>query len=50
MVEDPVAKVQFPKYAAGATLERDGKTYYFLNESTCREFQEQRVSDSQEET
>ena len=51
MVEDPVAKVQFPKYAAGATLERDGKTYYFLNESTCREFQEQqRASDVQEKT
>ncbi len=34
MVEDPIAKVQFPKYAAGATLELDGKTLYFIDEST----------------
>ncbi len=50
MVEDPVAKVLLPKYAAGATLERDGKTYYFLNETTCREFQQQQASDVQEKT
>ena len=43
MVEDPIAKVRFPKYAAGATLEQGGKTYYFLNESTCREFQQQQA-------
>lgn len=40
LVEDPIAKVRFPKYAAGATCEQGGKTHYFLNESTCREFQE----------
>ena len=36
MVEDPVAKIQFPKYAAGATLERDGKTLYFIDETDPR--------------
>lgn len=39
MVEDPVAGVRFPKFAAGATLERDGKTYYFIGEQTRREFE-----------
>jgi YHS domain-containing protein len=37
-VEDPVAKVKFPKFAAGATLEKNGQTYYFIDESTKREF------------
>ena len=41
MVQDPVAKVKFPKYAAGATLEAGGKTHYFIDESTRREFQQQ---------
>jgi YHS domain-containing protein len=44
MVEDPIAKVRFPKYAAGATLELDRKTYYFIDESTRNEFQEQRAT------
>ena len=44
MVEDPVAKVKFPKFAAPATLEHDGKTLYFIDQSTLREFQ-QRTSD-----
>jgi hypothetical protein len=26
-VEDPVAKIQFPKYLATSSLERDGRTY-----------------------
>jgi YHS domain-containing protein len=39
MVEDPIAKVQFPKYAAGATLQHGGKTLYFINESTLRDFE-----------
>lgn len=39
MVEDPVAHVRFPTYAAGATLERGGKTYYFIGEETRREFE-----------
>jgi len=38
MVEDPVAKIQFPKFAAGATLERGGKTHYFIDEKTRDEF------------
>jgi len=39
MVEDPVAGVRFPKFAAGASLERNGKTYYFIGEETQREFE-----------
>jgi YHS domain-containing protein len=41
LVEDPIAKVRFPKYAAGATLERNGKTIYFLGEETRRQFEQQ---------
>ena len=44
MVEDPIAKVQFPKYAAGATLEVGGKTHYFIDESTLREFQQKQAA------
>lgn len=44
MVEDPIAKVQFPKYAAGATLEVDGETVYFIDEITLREFRQQQAS------
>ena len=39
MVQDPIAKVQFPKFAAAAKLEQNGKTIYFIDESTLREFQ-----------
>jgi YHS domain-containing protein len=38
MVEDPVAKVKFPKFAAGATLEKGGQTYYFIDETTKAAF------------
>ena len=38
-VEDPVAKVRFPRYLATSTLERDGRTYYFVDEETRREFE-----------
>lgn len=41
MVEDPVARIQFPKYLASSTLERDGQTYYFVDEETRREFENQ---------
>jgi YHS domain-containing protein len=41
MVEDPVVHVRFPKYAAGATLEQHGKTFYFVGEETRREFEKQ---------
>lgn len=46
MVVDPVAKVQFPKFAAGAIAEFDGKTYHFVSEETCRAFAKQRVTPS----
>jgi YHS domain-containing protein len=38
MVEDPVAQVRFPNFAAGATLQWQGKTYYFIGEETRQEF------------
>lgn len=40
LVEDPIAKVRFPKYAAGATLETGGETVYFIDEFTLREYQQ----------
>jgi YHS domain-containing protein len=39
MVRDPVAGVRFPKYAAAATVDVGGKTYYFIGEETRREFE-----------
>ena len=39
MVEDPVAGVRFPKFAAAATVEANGRTYYFIGEETRREFE-----------
>jgi YHS domain-containing protein len=39
MVEDPVAKVVFPKFAAAASLEHEGKTLYFIDEATLQEFE-----------
>lgn len=41
MVEDPVVGIRFPRSAAGATLERKDKTYYFVSEETRREFEKQ---------
>jgi YHS domain-containing protein len=38
MVEDPIAKVRFPKFAAAANLQHEGKTHYFIGEETCSEF------------
>jgi YHS domain-containing protein len=38
MVSDTVAGINFPKYFAAATLDHDGKTYYFISEETRREF------------
>ncbi len=38
MVEDPVAKITFPKYAAGAKLEQGGQTVYFIDEKTRDEY------------
>jgi YHS domain-containing protein len=39
LVEDPVTKIRFPKYLASSTLEREGRTYYFVDEETRREFE-----------
>jgi YHS domain-containing protein len=44
MVEDPVAHVRFPDFAAGATLEWQGKKYYFIGEETRQEFARQHES------
>lgn len=41
MVTDPVSGSTFPKLAAGATLERDGRTHYFVSEATRDEFEKQ---------
>jgi YHS domain-containing protein len=41
LVEDPVAKIRFPKYLAASTLERGGRTYYFVDEHTRQEFEKQ---------
>lgn len=38
MVEDPVAHIRFPKFAAAATCEQGGATYYFVGIETCQEF------------
>jgi YHS domain-containing protein len=42
MVEDPVAKISFPKFAAGATLEQGGNTIYFIDEKNKTEFAKQK--------
>ena len=49
MVQDPIAKVHFPKFAAVAQLEQNGKTIYFIDESTLREFQK-RTSEAHKST
>jgi YHS domain-containing protein len=41
MVEDPIAHVSFPKHAAVATLEWQGRKFYFVGEETRREFEKQ---------
>lgn len=38
MVEDPIAHVRFPKFAAGATRTRGKETFYFISEATAAEF------------
>jgi hypothetical protein len=42
MVEDPVAKISFPKFAAGATLEHGGQTHYFIDGTSKGEFARQK--------
>jgi hypothetical protein len=39
MVEDPVAHVRFPEFAAATTLERGGKTLYFIANETRSEYE-----------
>lgn len=39
MVEDPVAHVRFPQFAAASTLERGGKTLYFIANETREEYE-----------
>lgn len=39
MVVDPVAGVRFPKFAAAATVEWEGKKYHFIGDETRREFE-----------
>jgi len=43
MVEDPVVGVRFPKYAAAATLQQKGQTYYFISEETRQEYEKQQA-------
>lgn len=38
MVADPISGTRFPKYAAAATLDWKGSTYYFIGEETRQEF------------
>ena len=41
LVEDPVAKIHFPKYLAASSVERGGRTLYFVDEDTRREFEKE---------
>jgi hypothetical protein len=38
MVEDPIARISFPRVAAAGTLEWQGQTVYFIDDHTRREF------------
>lgn len=42
LVEDPVFKVQFPKYAAAATVEWQGKTHYFVSDDSRQQFEKEK--------
>jgi YHS domain-containing protein len=42
MVEDPVAKVRLPKFAAATSVDWQGKSYYFISNETRREFEQQK--------
>jgi YHS domain-containing protein len=46
MVEDPVAGIRFPKFAAATELEWGGKKYYFIGEDTRRAFEAEHGSSS----
>lgn len=38
MVSDPISNTKFPKYAAAASLDWQGKKYYFVGDETCQAF------------
>lgn len=38
LVEDPITQVRFPKFAAGATCEWKGATYFFVDDVSRNEF------------
>ena len=38
MVMDPVSKIRFPKAFAKCSLDRDGKTYFFVSDETRAQF------------
>lgn len=42
MVDDPIAGVRFPKFAAACSLNHGGTTYYFIGEETRNEFAKQK--------
>lgn len=42
LVEDPITQIKFPKYAAGATLDWKGSTYYFVDQDSRKEFAKQK--------
>lgn len=39
MTADPVTGIRFPTFAAAATLEKDGKTLYFISDDTKRQYE-----------
>jgi YHS domain-containing protein len=50
MVVDPIAEVQFPKFAAAAKLERNGQTVYFIDQDTFEEYRRRNSSPTDEPT
>ena len=38
MVEDPVARVRFPRFAAAGEVQHERQTYYFISEETRQAF------------
>ena len=41
LVEDPIAKITFPKYAAAATLDWNGTTFYFISDEARDAFRKE---------
>jgi YHS domain-containing protein len=39
MVEDPVTKVRFPRFAAAASLDWQGRSYYFMGDESRHQFE-----------